>query len=337
MLLAPPSVASFHFSTEGLPVPVRNNAVRHLRERGLLPLEPLPGHMVQVEIAKCFLPGLSILSGMLGGLRQEGTPHTSGINDDVFFTVNLSGRSMAMQRHREIAFGDGDAVVLNGAHGNFTVVRPAPVRFVGLRVPRKQLAPLVAGLDDRRMQLIPGSAYPLKLLSSYLGALADLQTPSPEISRLVVTHVHDLIALSIGATRDAAVAAAASVRAARLQAIKADVMANLEDGTLTVAAVAARHGVTRRYVHKLFESEGITFTQFILHHRLDRAHRLLRDQRFVSRNITTIAYDVGFSDLSYFNRAFRRRYGATPSDIRAAPSDGEWPVLKPAGGVPRDD
>ena len=29
-----------------------------------------------------------------------------------------------------------------------------------------------------------------------------------------------------------------------------------------------------------------------------------------------IAYDVGFGDLSYFNRVFRRRYGATPSDIR---------------------
>ncbi|RVC16943.1 AraC family transcriptional regulator, partial [Mesorhizobium sp. M7A.F.Ca.AU.002.02.1.1] len=26
----------------------------------------------------------------------------------------------------------------------------------------------------------------------------------------------------------------------------------------------------------------------------------------------------GFNDLSYFNRAFRRRYGATPSDVRAA-------------------
>jgi AraC-like DNA-binding protein len=33
-------------------------------------------------------------------------------------------------------------------------------------------------------------------------------------------------------------------------------------------------------------------------------------------SITAIAFDAGFGDLSYFNRTFRRRYGATPSDIR---------------------
>ena len=37
-----------------------------------------------------------------------------------------------------------------------------------------------------------------------------------------------------------------------------------------------------------------------------------------ARTIGAIAYDSGFGDLSYFNHAFRRRYGATPSDIRAA-------------------
>ncbi|RUX33774.1 helix-turn-helix domain-containing protein, partial [Mesorhizobium sp. M7A.F.Ca.CA.002.09.1.1] len=36
------------------------------------------------------------------------------------------------------------------------------------------------------------------------------------------------------------------------------------------------------------------------------------------RSITAIAYEAGFNDLSYFNRAFRRRYDATPSDVRAA-------------------
>jgi AraC-like DNA-binding protein len=30
-----------------------------------------------------------------------------------------------------------------------------------------------------------------------------------------------------------------------------------------------------------------------------------------------IAYDCGFGDVSYFNRVFRRRYGAAPSDVRA--------------------
>ena len=50
----------------------------------------------------------------------------------------------------------------------------------------------------------------------------------PQVSHLVVTHLHDLIALSIGATHDATAMAGRSVRAARLRAIKCDIAANLE-------------------------------------------------------------------------------------------------------------
>lgn len=50
--------------------------------------------------------------------------------------------------------------------------------------------------------------------------------------------------------------------------------------------------------------------------RLDRAYRLLRDSRLAAQSISAIAYEVGFGDLSYFNRAFRWPYDATPSDIR---------------------
>ena len=52
--------------------------------------------------------------------------------------------------------------------------------------------------------------------------------------------------------------------------------------------------------------------------RLARAHRMLSDPRFVDRSVTSIAFDVGFGNLSYFNRVFRRSYGATPSDVRAS-------------------
>lgn len=69
-------------------------------------------------------------------------------------------------------------------------------------------------------------------------------------------------------------------------------------------------------MHELFETDGTTFTQFVLLERLDRVYRLLRDSRLAGQRISSIAYDVGFGDLSYFNRAFRRRYDATPSDIR---------------------
>jgi AraC-like DNA-binding protein len=54
----------------------------------------------------------------------------------------------------------------------------------------------------------------------------------------------------------------------------------------------------------------------VLDRRLERAVALLRDPGWQQRKISDIAAVAGFTDLSHFNRSFRRRYGATPSDIR---------------------
>jgi AraC-like DNA-binding protein len=86
---------------------------------------------------------------------------------------------------------------------------------------------------------------------------------------------------------------------------------------LTVAAVASRQRISESYVRKLFESEGSSFSEWVLGERLIRAHRMLTDPRFAGRSINSVAFDAGFGDISYFNRSFRRRFGATPSEIRA--------------------
>ena len=86
----------------------------------------------------------------------------------------------------------------------------------------------------------------------------------------------------------------------------------------TCATIAARHRIKPRWIQRLFEREDMTFTEYVLAQRLARAHRLLADPRYAGQKISTIAFNVGFGDLSYFNRAFRRRYGAAPSELRAA-------------------
>ena len=127
------------------------------------------------------------------------------------------------------------------------------------------------------------------------------------------------MALGVGAMRDAAeVAHGRGLRAARLQEIKHDIDRHLDQPDLSVAALAFRHGCTPRFIQRLFEAEGTTFTEYVLTRRLARAHRLLSDPRRAGDKISTIAFDAGFSDLSYFNRAFRERYGDTPSSVRAA-------------------
>ncbi len=119
-------------------------------------------------------------------------------------------------------------------------------------------------------------------------------------------------------------AGASGIRAARLNAIKSDILENLRQRSFSIHGVASRHGITVNYVRQLFAAEGTSFTNFILQQRLAAAHLMLRDARFADRDISAVAFEVGFGDLPNFNRAFRRRYGVKPSEIRAkAQSDGQ--------------
>jgi uncharacterized membrane protein YkvA (DUF1232 family)/AraC-like DNA-binding protein len=138
----------------------------------------------------------------------------------------------------------------------------------------------------------------------------------PLLHPLAAAHMYDLIAMALGATHNgAAVANCRDIRVARLKAIKADILENIGD-ELTVTAVALRQGITPRYMHMLFEIEGVTFSEYVLGQRLMRAYGMISDPRFAGLNITTVAFASGFGDLSYFNRTFRRRFGTTPSELR---------------------
>jgi AraC-like DNA-binding protein len=313
-----------------MPKEKRAQAVRelHLRERTILsaklepiePLEPIPGYPLHVDLTKRTLPGLAVVSGTLLGLRQVVRPSGAVANgeDDLLLGVNVRGSSTARQRDCDLTLGDADAFVATRDVSGITVARPTPVRFVGCRVPRKAVAPLVGRIDDMPMRLVPSGTEALTLLISYARAIADaMPLATPELQRLAVTHMHDLIAATIGATREGQmIAEGRGIAAARLRSIMADINANLGDGDLSAIDVAGRHRVTPRYVHRLFENEGLTFSSYVLGQRLARAHRVLTDPRLADRNISSIAFDVGFGDLSYFNRAFRRRYAATPTEIR---------------------
>jgi AraC-like DNA-binding protein len=83
---------------------------------------------------------------------------------------------------------------------------------------------------------------------------------------------------------------------------------------LSAEFIAGRLGMSARSLQRLFEREGLTFSGFVTGERLARAHNVLGEDD--SRSIAEIAMDCGFGDISYFNRKFRARYHAAPSDVR---------------------
>jgi AraC-like DNA-binding protein len=282
-------------------------------------INPLRDEPLEVDLALHALPGLRMLSGRLHGSRNQRTrAEVEDGTDDIGLIVNRRGQHLIAQGKHELVLGDGEAAFVSLSDPSCFTHKP-PGDLLALRFPRAQFAPLVNGALQRTMQPIPNGMPALRLLTSYIEIAWDDHTnASCELRHLTVAHVYDLMAVLIGATRDAAeVAHGRGLRAARLHAIKQEIAGSLDDPALSVGALALRHGCTPRFIQRLFEAEGTTLTDYVLAQRLARAHRLLSDPRLAGEKISTVAFDVGFGDLSYFYRAFRRHYGASPSDVRA--------------------
>jgi len=273
---------------------------------------------IAIDLTLRRLPGLQISSGVLQGARYLRTRENTDPTEDVGFVINPRGSMLLRQRGREIELGEGDATLVSFTETLDTSHR-APGDMLVLRFPRPQLAPRVADARDRELRRIPHGTSALSLLRDYISIIEQEQVvANDDLQQFVVPHFYDLAAVAIGATRDAAEQAqGCGLRAARLHAIKRDVAQNLDQPGLSVNALAVRHGCTPRLIQRLFEGEGTSFTDYVLVQRLMRAHRLLTDPRHASEKISTIAFDAGFGDVSYFNRVFRERYGDTPSAIRA--------------------
>jgi AraC-like DNA-binding protein len=194
-----------------------------------------------------------------------------------------------------------------------------------LRIPRKLLGEMTLRLDDKVGRPACASAELRQLLMLQVEIAQRLgPTLDAAANHALAQHILDLAALCIGAHKDAVdIASRRGLAAARLDAIKADIVKHLATSEAQLGRIAARHKVSERYVQHLFETAGTTFSGFVLEQRLLRACRLLRDPTHRWRKISDVAAAAGFADISYFNRTFRSRFGATPSDVRSGAASGE--------------
>lgn len=90
------------------------------------------------------------------------------------------------------------------------------------------------------------------------------------------------------------------------------------DERLTPASAAAALGCSVRTLHAACQREGRSFGGMLRDARLDAAERALRST-VLAGQVGPIAFACGFTDLSHFSRAFRARFGSSPSSYRGPP------------------
>jgi AraC-like DNA-binding protein len=237
-------------------------------------------------------------------------------NDNLLFQCGSGGRQVE-HLGREIFVGPGAGMVFSCAEPRSLRV-DSDYRTVSLSVPRSALGSRLRDADGCIARPLSSNSPAQQLLLGYLELLGNEASAStPELRDAAMNHVYDLLAILLGATREAAeLARKRGVPAARLHAIKKCIRERLAEGAVSVASIAAAHRLTPRYIQMLFDSEGTSFTEFVRDERLVRAQRMLSGPRYAGWKIADIAFACGFGDVSYFNRSFKARFGVSPSGAR---------------------
>ena len=105
----------------------------------------------------------------------------------------------------------------------------------------------------------------------------------------------------------------AGQRSPLLQRIEAH-FAEQGDRAATVRELANRLHISPCYFCKLFKKQtGLTFTEYRTQLRIEAAKRLLLNRHL---RVSEVAFEAGFDSIPYFNRAFRRLLGCSPSEFR---------------------
>lgn len=288
-----------------------------------LDIDPLPDAVeFHAALTSLVLPGLVVSECAHGGMHYDRRSSMAD-SDDLVLSIVRQGSHVVRQLGKELMLSPGEAV-LNTSEDAGLSFNHAAERVLLLRFPRIRIAPLVGDIGGSLMRRIRGSAPALQVLVGYSSVVSSLSMEAPpDLLHTMAAQLCDLVALLLGPTRDAAQAAKErGVRAARLHSIKQEIARSVFRRDLSAEEIAASQRISVSYLRKLFEGDGTTFTDFVLDQRLEQVHRLVTDPRSAALKISALAYDAGFGDLSYFNRAFRRRYGCTPSEARAQAREG---------------
>lgn len=320
-LPADPTALS-RFSTNWLPAPHRMEIWREVFGREVIRLDmaPLDDTPIHYDAAFRAIGPSTIGFGVVSSISCERTRQLlSDGNDDIIMLIPVDGTVSLEQRGAEVVARSGEVLVRRSDDAGKTL--SCEGRYMTITLPSRALERRVADIDRLTMTVLPRGTEGLGLLTGYARLLMSEETIAPETRELVGQQLADLAGVALGAQRDQwHVAEQRGMKAARLRAIHAAVRAGAADEGFSINHVAAALRISPGYVRKLLTGEGTSFSALVLDRRLALAHAALCDPALARHPISSIALEVGFGDVSYFNRAFRKRFDATPGEIRATAS-----------------
>jgi AraC-like DNA-binding protein len=182
-------------------------------------------------------------------------------------------------------------------------------------VPRENVATPRIHVDELLVRKFSGNAGMGRLALQFMASAFDeIPVITPEAEWEIAGALTNLIRLSL---LDASgIQTQISLRQVWRERIKSYVISHLRDPELSIDQIAGALNCTKRYVHKVFQPETASVSEWILRMRLVRCREDLCNPARSTASITDIAYSWGFNNPAHFSRAFREEFQVSPSFFR---------------------
>lgn len=312
--VAPAAALPWLFATEGIQVDDRRDYCRHAIGQTMnidVDVQPLRDAPLSLHMALqdwehfriVYVQGSTLRSIRRGPARA----------DSVSLVLQLDGLCEIGDRRQQVTVGPGDVAImppecdrLCAPHGSYAHL------LIDLEcVLLHELLPQWRALQSRTWPAShPATAAMLELAHWMLRHGATLPDEARSSLALALLALVPRLAQTTDHAPPPSGATRGPMARAQRQRVEDFIEANLADAALDVGVIARELGLSVRYVHKLFAG-GPGVMQWVLEQRLLACRNELAQRG--ARPVSSIAYGWGFASPSHFSRAFRRRFGVSPS------------------------
>ncbi len=265
----------------------------------------------------CLISPLGIEFALIEGGAQEISGRYLDQPAAIWLVLLLEGDALLTDGDRQVKLIPGDMIY--GPTGVEATLRfSSNFRQIYIKAPRLALNPRLIFPLSLELGYLSGQKGIDHVLSGMLRSLADvLNNITAEQLRPIELAFTEFLITSLASERNAfSLGGAAGAREAHLHRICQTIETRLGDPDLNPGRIAEEHGVSQRYLQKLFTVAGKTFTNYVRIRRLERCRADLVSPLYAQLSLSEICFRWGFNGSAHFSRTFRDQYGISPREYR---------------------
>ena len=309
----------WRLTTESYPGAERHRAWRQAMHRLCLPVGELPRTPEFRGSVSCHVSPLGIEFAVVDASPHEISGKYMDQPAAMWLVFLLDGQAQLIH-HNQCVELERDDIAYGPCRTEATMRFPADFRVLHVRIPRLTLSPRVIAPLSLRIGHLRARSGVEHILAGMLRALAEtLEEMRSRELRPVELALTEFLITSLGGEKTVfGLGGAAGARASHLHRICQSIETMLGDPELSLGRVAEEHGVSTRYLQKLFAGSGTSFSQYLRTRRLERCRADLVSPLHTQLSISEICFRWGFNGSAHFSRVFRNEYGTSPREYRYA-------------------